>query len=120
MSINNIDCNPDQVGFEFKLIGENPAVPQNTEFGVMCSGGADNFDADLLAAAFETIVVNVVSNNAEAFAPNTCVDGLTLGGVLDFESGGTKLFGLKTGGANAAEPGFADYLGITVGLGALP
>jgi hypothetical protein len=27
---------------------------------------------------------------------------------------------LKTGGANAAEPGFADYLGITVGLGAPP
>ena len=72
---------------------------------------------EILAGAFESVVVDKIAENAQNFAPPICVDGLNLNGVLDFNADESKLFGIRTqpiapfGGLPA---GYGDYLGITV------
>jgi hypothetical protein len=112
MGIDSTTCAPRQAGFVFALIGVDPA--SNLDIGAMCAAATEGDDKLALLEAIESKVIETVSDRAEAFTPPICVDGLDLNGVLDFSAGEAKLFGLTTDGATGA--GFADYLGITVGL----
>ena len=78
----------------------------------MCNAAKDGDDKNALLTAIESTVIETINDRAEAFTPPICVDGLDLNGILDFSAGEAKLFGLTTNGGT----GFADYLGITVGL----
>jgi len=81
---------------------------------VLCSAAAPLNDQNILGHAVSSIVTNAVASHSQAFMPPVCVDNLDLNGVLNFHGSEAKLFGLTTSGASGA--GFADYLGITVGL----
>jgi hypothetical protein len=112
MGIDSSPCSPNEAGFVFQV---KEIKPSETTFGVMCSGGGNYDEEGVLEKAFESIVIDKVSENAEAFTPPTCVEGLQLSGVLDF-SGDAKMFGLSTNGTTP----YADFLGITVGLNPPP
>jgi hypothetical protein len=43
-------------------------------------------------------VIDTVNQAAKNFTPPICVEGLTLGGVLDFSSTDARVFGLTTDG----------------------
>jgi hypothetical protein len=109
MGIDSASCKPNQAGFVFSLLD---VIPSSLDLGVLCSAATSGDDTSVLNQALESVVIDTVSDRAEAFTPPICVDGLDLNGVLNFNSGQAKLFGLTTNGGT----GFADYLGITVGL----
>jgi len=109
MGIESSSCKPNQAGFVFSLLD---VIPSSLDLGVLCSAASSTDDTSVLNQAIESVVIDTVSDRAEAFTPPICVDGLDLNGVLNFNSGEAKLFGLTTNGGT----GFADFLGITVGL----
>lgn len=112
MGIDNSTCSPTETGFIFDLLSV-----EKTGFagGVLCSaGGTPTDDQIVVDAGVESDATDAVADSAEAFSPPFCVDGLTLGGVLNFTSADSKMFAITTTGA---EPGFADFLGLTGGLG---
>jgi hypothetical protein len=78
----------------------------------MCNAASPADDSSILEQAIASHVTEAVANNSEHFMPAICVDGLNLNNVLNFSSPDAKLFGLTTNGGT----GFADFLGITVGL----
>ena len=43
-------------------------------------------DQLLLGEGMDSVVIDTISDSAEAFTPVFCVEGLDLGGVLDFTS----------------------------------
>jgi hypothetical protein len=105
-------CTTEEAGFVFSdLLIVEPA--SDIVFGAMCGAAPPNDDFQALLQSFESKVIDTINDAAENFTPPICVDGLDLGGVLDFNSPDAKLFGLTTDGVT---PGFSDYLGITVGL----
>jgi hypothetical protein len=110
MGIDSTTCKPNQAGFVFALLGVDPT--STLDIGAMCNAAKDGDDKNALLTAVESTVIETISDRAEAFTPPICVDGLDLNGILDFSAGQAKLFGLTTNGGT----GFADYLGITVGL----
>jgi len=112
MSVDPSECAADEAGFVFSdLMIVEPA--SDIDFGVMCGASTGTSDENALLASFESKVIDTINQAAENFTPPICVEGLTLGGVLDFTSSQAKVFGLTTDGVT---PGFADYLGITVPL----
>ncbi len=111
MGIDGSQCNADQAGFVFSNL--HILEPASTiDFGVMCNAATTYDDELVLLQSFESKVIDTINQAAEKFTPPICVDGLTLGGVLDFNSDDAKLFGLTTDGGT----GYSDFLGITVGL----
>ena len=111
MGIDSTKCASNQAGFVFSLL---QVLPESLDLGVLCSAAAPLNDQNILGHAVSSIVTNAVASHSQAFMPPVCVDNLDLNGVLNFHSSEAKLFGLTTSGASGA--GFADYLGITVGL----
>lgn len=115
MGLDNSECSSNETGFVFSL-RENGIKASGVSPGVMCSAATDTDDEDIVDVGFTGNVVDTVAAASDAFTPPICVEGLTLGGVLDFTSEDAKLFGLTTDGGT----GFADYLGVTGGLGPPP
>ncbi len=114
MGIDSSECTTEQAGFVFSdLMIVEPA--SDIIFGAMCGAAPPNDDAQALLQSFESKVIDSINQAAENFTPPICIEGLDLGGVLDFNSPDAKLFGLTTGLVGVT-PGFSDYLGITVGL----
>jgi hypothetical protein len=112
MSVDASECTADEAGFVFSdLTVVEPA--SNIDFGVMCGASTGTSDEIALLQSFESKVIDTVNQAAKNFTPPICVEGLTLGGVLDFSSVDARVFGLTTDGVT---PGFSDYLGITVPL----
>jgi len=111
MGIDPGSCAANQAGFVFSLL---EVIASGVQPGVLCSSAVPDGDEAVLTQSFGSNVVDTVSDAARTFTPPICVDGLTLGGVLDFHSDEAKLFGLTTDGGT----GYSDYLGLTVGLGA--
>jgi hypothetical protein len=112
MGIDSSTCKPNQAGFVFALLSVDPTSA--IDIGAMCNAAKEGDDKNALLQAVESTVIETISDRAEVFTPPICVDGLDLNGILDFHANEAKLFGLSTDGASGA--GFADYLGITVGL----
>jgi hypothetical protein len=110
MGIEPTACAPTQAGFVFELL---EVLSSGVQPGVLCSSSVPDGDDAVLAESFQSNTVGTVSDAAETFTPPICIDGLSLGGVLDFSSDEAKLFGLTTDGGT----GYSDYLGLTVGLG---
>lgn len=114
MGIDNSICAANELGFVPKVKG---VIPSNTSFGVMCNVSGTSDDQSILAQAFESVIIDKIAENAERFAPPMCIEGLSLKGVIDIDFNEAKLFGITTDGIT---PGYADYLGVTVGLGLGP
>jgi len=110
MGIDSTKCTSQQAGFVFALIG---VIPSSLDLGHMCKAASSADDSSILEQAVSSKITEAVAKHSEDFMPPICVDGLNLGGVLNFSSPDAKLFGLTTNGGT----GFADFLGITVGLG---
>jgi hypothetical protein len=110
MGIDSSQCAPNEAGFIFGLEG---VIPSSLDLGALCSAGTDTDDSSLLEQAVTSLVTKAVADNTEVFMPPICVEGLDLNGVLNLSSPDAKLFGFTTDGGT----GFADFLGITVGLG---
>jgi hypothetical protein len=111
MGIDNSQCSPNETGFVFHL---NQVMASGIDAGVMCSAATQSDDDLVVGTGFDSQVVDIVSDAAEAFTPPFCAEGLTLGGVLDFTSASARMFAITTDGTT----GFADFLGLTGGLGA--
>jgi putative metal-binding protein len=110
MAIDSSTCKPNEAGFVFSLLS---VVPTSLQLGAICGAGTDSDDASILEQAVQSLVTKAVADNTDTFMPPICVEGLDLNGVLDFNSPDARLFGFTTNGGT----GFADFLGITVGLG---
>jgi hypothetical protein len=111
MGIDNSTCSPTQTGFIFNLLSVEKTGFQG---GVLCSASVPTDDQIVVKSGVDSDATQAVADSSEAFAPPFCVDGLTLGGVLNFTSADAKMFAITTTGA---EPGFADFIGLTGGLG---
>jgi hypothetical protein len=111
MAIDSSTCKPNEAGFVFSLLN---VTPTSLDLGAICSAGTDSEDQSILEQAVQSLVTKAVADNTDVFMPPICVEGLDLNGVLDFNSPDARLFGFTTNGGT----GFADFLGITVGLGA--
>jgi hypothetical protein len=111
MGINSAECTADEVGFTFRVID---VIPSELAIGLVCSAPTETEDQLVVGEGFNSVVIDTIREKAQAFTPVFCIEGLDLGGILDFSSDDAKLFGLKTTGATGSE--FADYLGITVDL----
>jgi hypothetical protein len=112
MGIDNSTCSPTETGFIFNLLSVEKSGFRG---GVLCSqGGPPAADQVVVDSGVDSTATDAVADASEAFTPPFCVDGLTLGGVLNFTSADAKMFAITTTGA---EPGFADFLGLTGGLG---
>ncbi|MFB1500901.1 hypothetical protein, partial [Thiocapsa sp. N5-Cardenillas] len=110
MGIDNSVCEANELGFVPKFKG---VIPSNTSFGAMCNVSGTSDDQNILERAFESVVIEKVAENAEKFTPPMCIEGMSLEGVVDIDFDEAKLFGITTDGLT---PGYADYLGVTVGL----
>jgi hypothetical protein len=110
MGIDNTQCSPGQTGFIFHI---DDVVPSDTKKGVMCSASVATDDNLVKASAASSKTIKAVKDSAQNFTPPFCADGLTLGGILDFTSAGSKMFAITTDGTT----GFADFLGLTCALG---
>jgi hypothetical protein len=113
MGIDSSSCAPNEAGFTFSL---DNVISSGSTIGLVCNAPTETDDTLVVGEGFDSVVVDAISQAAESFTPVFCVEGLDLNGVLDFSSDDAKLFGLTTTGATG--PDFADYLGITVDLGA--
>jgi hypothetical protein len=114
MGIDNSTCSPTETGFVFNLI---EAIPSGFEGGVLCAASLPTDDPSVIDAGVESDATQAIGDATEAFAPPICVDGLTLGGIVNFTSADAKMFAITTSGAT---PGFADYLGLTGSIGPTP
>jgi Putative metal-binding motif len=110
MGIDNSQCSPGQTGFIFHI---DDVIPSDTKKGVMCSASIATNDNLVKASAAASKTITAVKDSAQNFTPPFCADGLTLGGILDFTSAGSKMFAITTDGTT----GFADFLGLTCALG---
>jgi Putative metal-binding motif len=110
MGIDNSQCAPGQTGFVFHI---DDVVPSDTKKGVMCSASVATDDDIVKASAAASKTITAVKDSAQNFTPPFCAEGLTLGGILDFTSAGSKMFAITTDGTT----GFADFLGLTCALG---
>jgi len=115
MGIDNSTCKPTQTGFVFGLT--SPPAPSGFSGGLLCGGTTPTNEDIVMDFGVESKATTGVADASEAFAPPICVDGLTLGDVLDFTSADAKLFAITTTGGT---PGFADWIGLTGGLGVSP
>ena len=95
MGIDSTQCNSQQAGFVFNLLG---VIPTSLDLGVMCNAASPADDSSILEQAIASHVTEAVANNSEHFMPPICVDGLNLNNVLNFSSPDAKLFGLTTNG----------------------
>jgi hypothetical protein len=79
--------------------------------GVPCGGAPTPGDHDLVAnTAGENQTIDVLLENANRFTPPACVQGLTLGGFVEFEN--PKLIAIEVDG----DLSFQDYFGLTGGI----
>jgi hypothetical protein len=86
----------------------NSIQPTIRNLGVVCGGAATAGDDDLLAnTSGEDQTIDILLENAKRFTPPACIQGLTLGGFLEFKN--PKLFAIDVDG----DPTFDDYLGLT-------
>lgn len=77
-------------------------------YGVMCGGPeTPGDDVQVTDAAAQDDTKQLLLDNATRFTPPACMNGLTLGGFVDFVN--PKLIAIEVGG----DPNFQDYLGIT-------
>jgi len=99
-------CEGGTPGFSTRVISINPTI---RSAGVACGGAASTGDDDLLAntAAQNQETTAILLENANRFTPPACIDGLTLGGFVEFKN--PKLISIEADG----DPTFQDYLGIT-------
>jgi putative metal-binding protein len=114
MGIDNSTCSPTETGFVFQLLH---VIKTGFSGGVMCAAALPTDDPIVIDSGVDSHATSAVADKAEAFTPPFCMDGLTLGGVLNFTSADAKMFAITTTGAT---PGFADFLGLTGGLGTSP
>jgi hypothetical protein len=111
MRLDNTGCSPTETGFAFALNG--PPTKTGFDGGVLCSAGTPTSDQLVVKTGVDSNATQAVANAAPKFAPPICIDGLTLGGNLSFQGADAKLFAITTTGA---EPGFADFIGLTGAL----
>jgi len=113
MGIDSSECPANNAGFVFTV---DDVMGSGFAPGLVCNAATGGDDQLAVGEGFDSVVIDAIRDAAQGFTPLFCVEGLDLGGVLDFNSMDAKMFGLTTSGATG--PGFADYLGITVSLGA--
>jgi hypothetical protein len=110
MGLDNSTCAPTQTGFTFDV---TQVLASGVEPGILCSAASAADDQLVTDEGFESDVIVLLSETADAFTPPFCADGLTLGGVLDFGTEGSGLYAITT---DEATPGFADFLFLTGSL----
>ena len=77
----------------------------------MCGGPATPGDDDQVTnAAAQDNTKQLLLDNATRFMPPACMNGLSLGGFVNFVN--PKLIVIEAGGS-PNDPNFQDYLGIT-------
>lgn len=80
-------------------------------YGVMCGGPATPGDDDQVTnTAAQDNTKQLLLDNATRFTPPACMNGLSLGGFVNFVN--PKLIAIEAGGS-PNDPNFQDYLGIT-------
>ncbi len=80
-------------------------------YGVMCGGPATpGDDVQVTDTAAQDNTKQLLLDNATRFTPPACMNGLSLGGFVDFVN--PKLIAIEAGGS-PNDPNFQDYLGIT-------
>jgi hypothetical protein len=100
-------CDPGETGFVTRVISVQPTI---RSLGVVCGGTAATVDEELANATGDSgpgTTLDLVLQSANRFAPPACIDGLDLGGFVEFKN--PKLIAIEVDG----DPTFQDYLGLT-------
>ena len=98
-------CESGKPGLVTRVLAIKPTI---RALGVVCGGATTAGDDELLAnTSGEDQTIDILMENANRYSPPACIEGLTLGGFVNFDD--PKLIAIDVDG----DPTFDDYLGIT-------